>query len=561
MALRLWRGYGLINVKVEEIDGAGNVVSTLSPSIIMYLPIKVAPQTPTTTRIDSQPYGYYSQFFNDYTFLGSNIVPWYADGSSDWDEIDVSLENMSHYCPLTRSLYGITTGNRIKVTDIGSGNYYIVGASGSSVRFYWANGTSIGSYSASNGNAPFSPGITNIYSGNWCITEYTQDGATCNVTGIAFVGCRGISGNGRAVYGMWSTYSLANALKTWINNVAEFIPPDPYSQDPANPGTEHGGGTGTFDGTGDDIDIPGLPAISVVDTGFITLFNPSAIQLKSLANYMWSSGFDLDTLKKMFADPMECILGLSIVPVNVPAAGTGTVNVGNISTGISMTRAATQYVEVDCGTLNVEEYWGAYLDYDPFTKAEIYLPYIGTHPLAVDDIMNKSVHVVYYVDILSGACTAFVKCGGSVLYEFIGQCASSIPITGNDWTNVINGVLSIAGAIGSMVATGGASAPLAVGTIASTAVNSMKPNVEKSGSISGTGGMLAIQKPYLILTRPRQAVPANQNHYTGYPSFITENLSELSGYTEIEEIHLENVPATDSELNEIVTLLEGGVIF
>ena len=73
--------------------------------------------------------------------------------------------------------------------------------------------------------------------------------------------------------------------------------------------------------------------------------------------------------------------------------------------------------------------------------------------------------------------------------------------------------------------------------------------------------MLAIQKPYLILTRPRQAHPANQNHYTGYPSFITENLSELSGYTEIEQIHLENVQATDSELNEIVSLLESGVIF
>ena len=339
--------------------------------------------------------------------------------------------------------------------------------------------------------------------------------------------------------------------------LVDQVPTDPYSQDGES---DTGGGTGDFDGTGDNIDIPGLPTLSATDTGFITLFNPSTAQLKSLANYMWSSGFDLDTFKKLFADPMDCILGLSIVPVAVPNGGSSAVSVGNISTGVSMTKAAAQYVAVDCGTLNVNEYWGAYLDYDPYTKAEIYLPYIGTHALAVDDIMGKAVHVVYHVDILSGACAAYVKCGSSVLYTFIGQCSSSIPITGNDWTNVINGVLTAAGAIGSMVATGGASAPLAVPALASTAVNGMKPTVEKSGSMSGTGGMLGIQTPYLILTRPRQAVPAKQNEFMGYPSFITKKLSNVSGYTEIESVHLENISATEQELSEIESLLKGGVI-
>lgn len=345
----------------------------------------------------------------------------------------------------------------------------------------------------------------------------------------------------------------------WLMIYGEYEPDDtdPYKSGGSS-GT--GGGTGSFDGTGDNIDIPGLPTLSATSTGFITLFNPSITQLNELSSFMWSSGFDLETFKKLFANPMDCILGLSIVPVAVPNGETSTVSVGNISTGISMTKAASQYVTVDCGTLNVNEYWGAYLDYDPYTKAEIYLPYIGTHALAVDDIMGKSVHVVYHVDILSGACAAYVKCGGSVLYTFIGQCSSSIPVTGNDWTNVINGVLSIAGAIGSMVATGGASAPMAAGMIASTAVNGLKPNVEKSGSMSGTGGMLGIQTPYLILTRPRQALPARQNTFTGYPSFITSKLGSLSGYTEIEEIHLENIPGTEQEISEIENLLKRGVI-
>ena len=333
---------------------------------------------------------------------------------------------------------------------------------------------------------------------------------------------------------------------------------DPYA---------NGGDSGTsevngdFDDTSDPIDFPSLPSLGAVDSGFITLFNPDLTELQALARYMWTNPlFDISAWKKVFADPMDAILGLSIVPVAVPDSAARPIIVGNIVTDVSMKVATQQFVEVQCGSLNVNEFWSAYLDYAPYTKAEIYLPFCGVHEISVDDIMNKTVEVRYHIDILSGACCAFVKCGESVLYQFIGQCASSIPISGNDFTNVINGVLSAATAIGSLVATGGASAPLAVPSLSATALNALKPNIEKSGAMGGTGGMLAIQKPYLVLTRPKQAHPENQNHYTGYPSFITENLGDLSGYTEIEKIHLEGVPATDAELSEIETLLKGGVI-
>lgn len=349
---------------------------------------------------------------------------------------------------------------------------------------------------------------------------------------------------------------------------------DPYQPgggDDAGGSGEGGiGGSGNFDENSDPIEFPALPTISASDTGFISLFNPSSAELKNLANYMWGDLFDLSTWKKIFADPMDAILGLSIVPVDVPNAGQGEIVVGNISTGISMTRAATQYIEVDCGTIDVKEYWGAYLDYAPYTKAELYLPYIGIHPVSIDDIMKEPVHIKYHVDILSGSCCAYVKCGNSIMYSFVGQCSSSIPITGNDWTNVINGALSIAASIGTMVATAQeATRPLATearavasgSSVASLAVNYCKPSIEKSGAMAGTGGMLGVQSPYLIITRPRQALPSLQNKFTGYPSIMTLELSTLSGYTEIEYIHLEGIPCTKDELLEIEELLKGGVIF
>lgn len=343
--------------------------------------------------------------------------------------------------------------------------------------------------------------------------------------------------------------------------------PDPDwqigSDDPFNPGgdSSEGGGGGDFDNTSTPIEIPNLPTVSAASTGFISLFNPTLSQLNELASYLWSDLFEIDGWKKLFADPMDAILGLSILPVPIPTSGPKEVKVGNIGTGISLNVASTQFVEVECGSINVNEYWGAYLDYSPYTQCQIYLPYVGTRPISVDEIMGKTINVKYHVDILTGACCCFIKCGDSVLYTFNGQCSIPIPINSANYTSVINGIISVAASVGSMIATGGASAPLAVPHLASTVANQMKPNIEKSGAISGSGAVLNIQTPYLILTRPRQALPKDQNTFTGYPSFLTVTLGELSGYTEVYNIHLENIPATADELSEIETLLKGGVIF
>lgn len=322
--------------------------------------------------------------------------------------------------------------------------------------------------------------------------------------------------------------------------------------------SETGGGTGEFDTTSDDIDFPSVPTLSAVNAGFITLYTPTLAQLNSLASYLWSSSFDLDTFKKLFADPMDVIIGLSIVPVVVPTSGSKTVQVGFVSTGVTMNLASSQYITVDCGTLTPAEYWGSALDYSPYTKFSIHLPYIGTRELNTDDVMGKAIQVVYNIDILSGACTAMIKCGGSVLYEFSGACATSIPVTGQNWTRLITSCIQLAGAGIAVAATGGSAAGLLPST--ANAVSAMKPNIQRTGAVSGSAGILGVQQPYLIWELPRQSLAKNYNKFVGYPSNITALLSTLTGYTQIESVHLENISATQTELAEIETLLKEGVI-
>ena len=434
-------------------------------------------------------------------------------------------------------------------------------------------------YKQKSGSPGYYEFIMIVDQGIYDVCSFPSNG-TSNYTGQLAVFNQYVNTTTKGVYSSWfakynsnNNYYLYDKTQWWGGTVASMPAllrligmspgPDP-TQDPYNTGgtTEVGGGDGDFNNNSDSIDIPSLPTLTVSDTGFITLFNPSKTDLQALASYMWSNPlFDLSAWKKIFADPMNAILGLSIVPVDVPSSITATVKVGNISTGITMPVASTQYVTVDCGSIQVKEFWGGYLDYSPYTKADLYLPYCGIHAIDIDDIMGKTVNVVYHIDILSGACCVYVKCDTAILYTFIGQCSSSIPITGDNWTNVINGVLSAAVSVGSMVATGGATAPMAVPQLASTVTNNLKPAIEKSGAMGGTGGLLAYQYPYLIITRPRQALPEDQNKFMGYPSFVTVELSTLKGYTEVEHVHLENIGATDSELKEIETLLKNGVIF
>lgn len=306
----------------------------------------------------------------------------------------------------------------------------------------------------------------------------------------------------------------------------------------------------------DPIPTPETPPSYVTTNAMFTLYNPSGGDLTNLANFLWSPTWSIDTFKKIFANPLDCILGLMVMPHLSASVSTKTMNVGNISTGVTMHYFTSQFYDFDCGTFELLEYYNSYLDYAPYTKVNIFLPYIGDKQLSTDEVMNKTLGVKYRFDLATGDCIAFVTVNGTVLYSFSGNCAARLPLSGNNWNGIIPAITGVAISAGSMAA----GLP-ALGAASAAAVSTMKETISHTGNISGSAGLMGIQKPYLIVTRPRQALPLGQNSFTGYPSFITESLGSLTGYTEVEQCHLEHVPATGAELEEIERLLKEGVLF
>ena len=362
------------------------------------------------------------------------------------------------------------------------------------------------------------------------------------------------------------TFSFTNTVMDITAMVIEPGPtPPPGGNDPYSGGgtSEPGGGGGDYTLVNDPIDFPDTPTISVAQAGFVSIWIPTLSQIQDLANFMWNADpLKIDFWKKLIANPLELILGLQLVPFEVPTeTNPASVTLGIIDSEIEMNYTDQQYHEIECGSLDLTEYWGGFLDYAPFTSVDIFLPYIGVRSLNVNDCMPKTIAVKYKVDIVSGACVAIVKCGDSVIYHFPGNIAAQVPVTTLQMQQIVGGVMQAAVSIGTAVATGGIGGAVAAALGASTAIANTGTHSDRSGSVAGNVGFMDNQMPYLIVTRPRQAVPEEQNKYTGYPAYITVSLADLTGYTEVNIVHLQGLSCTKAEAEEITRLLLEGVIF
>ena len=322
-----------------------------------------------------------------------------------------------------------------------------------------------------------------------------------------------------------------------------------------------GGGDGDYmDDSSDTIGLPNIDSLnanSISNTKFLSSYKMTPAQLSKLGDELWSDNI-FTQISNTVLKPTDFIVNLSLLPVDVGGV-TKLIKAGKILlNGAEGTLISQQFIRVDCGTLEVKKKWGGAIDYQ--TDISIFLPFIGEQSLNANEVMGATLNVIYTVDILSGSCIASVrviKDGlDAVLYQFSGNMASNYPITSADYATVFSGALQLAVGVGSLPSSGGV-----LSLVSATSNMLSGADVKRTGSLSSASGFMGIKKPYLILSRPIQSLPSEYNTFRGYVSNITLALSECSGYTKVAEIHLENIPATSAELDELESLLKEGVIF
>lgn len=365
----------------------------------------------------------------------------------------------------------------------------------------------------------------------------------------------------------------------------------PY--DPANPSSP-GGGNGSYDDTDEPINSDLVNnAIGLLNNDTATvIYTPSQAQYNSLIDYLYGTDFIAainnfsDKVASLGKSAEDYILNLYMTPFEVPSGGPKAFTMGLFKSSITMNVASNRFMTVNMGSINIEPYWNNALDYK--CKIQIYIPYIGYKDLDTAEVMGETISLSYAVDLLTGKCIAYILVNNSVHYQFTGDIAYKIPLSPSNYSDQILASITPAITSGALI-TAGAASPVAAGLIGSgmstyirdgdevadksvqsrnrsTASNVMSSSmniggdVSRSGALDGNLGFISVQTPYVIINRPRLSLPKNMGHYHGYPSNITSKLGDLTGYTEVGSIHLEGIPCTLDEMEEIEALLKGGVI-
>ena len=329
--------------------------------------------------------------------------------------------------------------------------------------------------------------------------------------------------------------------------------------------------------------------------GLITVYHPSQQILFDFCDWLWVTYADT-TIDKIWNNPFDGIIALFELYCTPSDLGTKTIRSGFLDSQISCPYIS-RYKEINCGTLGIPEYYGNYFDYSPYSRAHIYLPFIGIQELNVDDIVGHFVNVTYRIDCYNGSCIAMITCAkvtrvngsnveySNTMYQFSGNCAVELPLSGGSQSTIVAGMttadayqtageisatFALVGGLGSLMSAnpiGGAAS--AVGSsLTQTAyahanyLQNMlggKSNVQKSGTFGSSHGALGIKTPYITVIRPKQIQVPNYNALYGYPAHKMVTIGSCSGYLRCREANVVSATATDAEKSLIETMLKSGI--
>lgn len=336
----------------------------------------------------------------------------------------------------------------------------------------------------------------------------------------------------------------------------------------------------TDEGTGDNISDKVLypspayiPNATVYDRYFLT---PN--QMPDIKKFLFSDTF-VDNIKRLWTNPAEYVISLVCYPFDVDSTGltttSGVVSVGGVSSDIAAAALTDRGVPYFYGgSVMVDNYYNSYLDFEPYTSIDIYIPYIGVRPLNVSQVVGHTLCIGYYIDLNTQQITALIGLDGQggnlgqVVTQFVGSIGIQTPLSGTSAQDMIrnivaqtSGLITGVGAIAGGIM--GANPALLASGVASTS-NALLGGGHTApsyyGSLSPVSGLYTPQVAYLIINRPRQAMPAAYLTQQGFSSNYSGKVSQFSGYLECASVNISSTNTmTEQEQQEIINLLTGGI--
>ena len=315
-------------------------------------------------------------------------------------------------------------------------------------------------------------------------------------------------------------------------------------------------------------------------------------------------------------NPIDCIVSLERYPLNpIPRGDTLPRNIkyGRITgqaAGYIMPYTSMQY---DFQSIEIWPRFGnCFLDYSPYTRLELYIPFCGTTDLDPSDFINRNLSVRMYIDFTTGTCTAYILSNSMVVKSVNGECSIKIPVSGIDTTTmqsqIQNAIIQERKAYGQaaglqytdMTHLGAKYTPLAglydtkshgfggkdlsdsiygkkaagkIWDLAGAQYNlehQVAPIHQIGGATAATSWAIDLQCRLLIYSPTGEAVAYKKGlpvladltqyaHLNGFAMLADDTLSKYHGFTVITSIDLSGISATDTEQAQIMQLLTSGV--
>ena len=305
----------------------------------------------------------------------------------------------------------------------------------------------------------------------------------------------------------------------------------------------------------DDLPDKGTDGTNGQDTSGLlsSVYVMTETRLKQLASFLWSDDF-FQNIKLLNNSPIENIVSCKVMPCS--ASGTDSpITLGNVSTGVNGDKTSSS-MRVQIGSLSIPKYYNSFLDYAPYTKLTIFLPFIGFKELDTNVFMGKTLKLYYVFDFITGAVKAQIFANDIYCMSFDATAGIDIPITASNRAQVEASYIKSALSVGGSIASGN---PLvAVGGLLESANAQYHYNTQ--GTFSPSCGFHDTRLAYVIYDRPTAQYPTTYNHNCGKPCLLSRNLGSVSGYTEVDRgIELSGIPCTESERKEILDLLTTGI--
>lgn len=248
---------------------------------------------------------------------------------------------------------------------------------------------------------------------------------------------------------------------------------------------------------------------------FFTIYEPTNANMKKINDAIFINAADGTTI-----NVLQYFSSYKKFYCKIPIAGYKQLKGGAYDFGEQAPYVKEHTIVVDCGSVEIPEQNQSLLDYSPFSRLTIYLPFIGFQDLDNKLVVGHTLKVQYVVDVLSGRCLAQLYIDSTDLQSCFAEYG---------------------------------------GTIAADEIFGGDNGYDYYGAYELMTTLQLGELSCYVLIHTKIPLEGDIVNYKGLPTNEIVKVDDVSGFVKYSSIHVDGMTATDSEKSEIESLLMSGI--